>query len=40
MKRGWSKLDKIETYCKKVNLNNIGPTFFKVKSAQSEASGK
>ena len=29
MKCGWSKLDKIETYCEKFNLKNDGPTFFK-----------
>ena len=28
MKCGWSKLNKIETDCKKVNLKNIGQMFF------------
>ena len=32
MKCGWSKLDKIETDCEKVNLKNDGLTFFKFKS--------
>ena len=31
MKCGWSKLDKIETDCEKINLKNDGPTFFKFK---------
>ena len=36
MKCGWSKLDKFEKDCEKVNLKNVGPTFFKLKSVQSE----
>ena len=28
MKFGWSKLDKIEMDCEKINLKNDGPTFF------------
>lgn len=36
MKCGWSKLDKSETDYEKVNLKNTGPTFFKLKSVQSE----
>ena len=41
MKCGWPKLGKIETDCEKVtNLKNIGPTFFKFESVQSETSGK
>ena len=27
MKCGWSKLDKIDTDCEKVNLKNVGPYF-------------
>ena len=33
-------MDKIEMDCKKVNLKYIGPTFLKIKSVQSETSGK
>ena len=40
MKRGWPQLNKIETDCKKVNLKNHCPTFFKFESVQSETSGK
>ena len=32
LKRGWSKLDDIETDCEMVNLKNDGLTFFKFKS--------
>ena len=32
MKCGWSKLDKIETDCEKVNLKNVGPTFLSLGS--------
>ena len=40
MKYGWPKLGKIETDCEKVNLKNLGQTFFKFESVQSETSGK
>ena len=40
MKCGCAKLDKIETDCEKVNLKNLGPTFFKFESVQCETSGK
>ena len=36
MKCGWSKLDKIETDCEKFDVKNLGPTFFKFESVQSE----
>ena len=37
---GWPKLNKIETDCEKVNLKNLGPTFFKLESVQSKTIGK
>ena len=40
MKCGWPKLDKIETDCEKINLQNVGPTFCEFKSVQAETSGK
>ena len=40
MKCEWSKLDKIKKDCEKVNLKSVSPTYFKVKSTQSETSGK
>ena len=40
MKCGWPKSDKTVTDCEKVNLKNLGPTFFKFESLQSEISGK
>ena len=32
MKCGWSKLDKVETDCKKVKLGKQQPDYFKFKS--------
>ena len=36
----WSKLDKIETDCKKVDLKNDGLTFFKFGICMKQVSGK